>query len=76
MTMEREVDDIVDEAQGHQVDEECDNSIALAALEVSNLLSATGDRSEPFVRKLNLLYHERLVGRHSDVLTASYEFFC
>ena len=43
MSMEREVDDIVDEMQDHQEDVEVDNSMALAANEVSNLLSATGD---------------------------------
>ena len=43
MSMEQEVDDIVDEMQDHQEDVEVDNSMALAANEVSNLLSATED---------------------------------
>ena len=43
MSVEREVDDIVDEMQGHHVDEESSDTMALAAQEVSNLLSATGD---------------------------------
>ena len=43
MSAEREVDDILEEGENDPLQEEADDTIALAAQEVANLLSAMGD---------------------------------
>ena len=43
MSAEREIDDILEEGENEPLQEEADDTIALAAQEVANLLSAMGD---------------------------------
>ena len=46
MSAEREIDEIVEVNQDDPSQEECQDSVALAAQEVANLLAATGDSFE------------------------------
>ena len=46
MSVEREIDDIVEDEQSDRSQDEVEDSMAVAAQEVANLLSATGDSFE------------------------------